>query len=189
MKIVTQKMLQKLNHKDQVRFALHCADQVKDKWKDIPEAVTAVAVTELWLEGKATSEECKLAANAGYAAANAAGYAGSAAGYAGSAASDAGYAGGDAVYAGRYVWSAAVYGCEAANAAGAAGAVGGDAGSAGDDAGYAACDAGYAGSAAGYAGSAAARKEQHRYYLELLNYDQIVEDILITSGDLDERIL
>ena len=63
-KIVSEKELLLLPHKDCVRFALFCAEQVKDSWKDIPECVRAIETTERWLEGKASAEECKVAAYA-----------------------------------------------------------------------------------------------------------------------------
>jgi len=71
-KIVSEKELSLLSHKDCVRFALFCAEQVRDSWKDIPECVAAIETTERWLEGKASAEECKKAAYAAYAAYDAA---------------------------------------------------------------------------------------------------------------------
>ena len=64
-KIVSEKELKLLSHKDIVRFALFCAEQVKDNWKDIPECVRAIETVERWLEGKASAEECR---NTAYAA-------------------------------------------------------------------------------------------------------------------------
>jgi hypothetical protein len=61
MRIIGKRDLGKLNHKMQVCFALFCARQVEKHWKDIPECVEAIRVTELWLEGKATGEECRIA--------------------------------------------------------------------------------------------------------------------------------
>jgi hypothetical protein len=55
---ITVNNLKGLSHKDQVRFALFCANQVKDKWKHIPSSVEAIRLTELWLEGKATTDDC-----------------------------------------------------------------------------------------------------------------------------------
>ena len=75
MKQITQKELLLLSHNFQVRFALFCAYQVEDKWKPFPEAIEAVRMAELWLEWKASSKECEVAAhaaNVAYAAANAA---------------------------------------------------------------------------------------------------------------------
>ena len=58
MERITINNIKGLSHKDQVRFALFCSYQVKYKWKDIPSCVEAIRVTELWLEGKATAQEC-----------------------------------------------------------------------------------------------------------------------------------
>jgi len=107
-KIVSNKELSLLSQQDCVRFALFCAEQVRDSWKGIPECFVAIETTERWLEGKATEEECWKAANAATTAAvraaratyaaNAAyaAYAAYAVAYAASAASSAAY---DAVYA------------------------------------------------------------------------------------------
>ena len=75
METITTSELEKLSHRDQVRFALFCANQVIHL-TDIKEGKVAIEVTERWLEGKATKEECKTATYA-YAAytANAATYA------------------------------------------------------------------------------------------------------------------
>ena len=75
-KKVSDKELELLPHKDMVRFALFCAEQVKDSWKDIPECVVAIETAERWLEGKASAEECRVATHAAHAtAAYAAAYA------------------------------------------------------------------------------------------------------------------
>jgi hypothetical protein len=58
MERITINNLKGLSHKDQVRFALFCAYQIKSKWENIPSSVEAIRLTELWLEGKATVEEC-----------------------------------------------------------------------------------------------------------------------------------
>ena len=58
-----------LSHQDCVRFALFCAEQVKEGWKGIPECVAAIETAERWLKGKATEEECWKAANAATTAA------------------------------------------------------------------------------------------------------------------------
>ena len=68
MRQITSKELLLLSHNFQVRFALFCANQVKDKWKAIPQAVKAIRVTELWFEGKANSEKCRKAASTAYTA-------------------------------------------------------------------------------------------------------------------------
>ena len=75
MKQITSKELRLLSHNFQVRFALFCANQVKEHWETIPQCVEAIRITELWLENKATSEECRIAYRAvdvTYTAANAA---------------------------------------------------------------------------------------------------------------------
>ena len=103
MKEITREDLKPLNHRQKVVFALFCANQVYDKWKNIPEAVKAIEVTEKWLEGKATAKECKAAANAAYAGYAAAVYAAANAAanaaYATNAAAGATYAVAGAVYA------------------------------------------------------------------------------------------
>ena len=53
----------KLSHKDMVQFALFCAKQVIHLI-DIPEVHECIRVVELWLEGKASAEDCERAANA-----------------------------------------------------------------------------------------------------------------------------
>ena len=50
-----------LKHEFQVRFALFCTYQVKDRWDKTPSCIEAVKIVELWLEGKASSEECRAA--------------------------------------------------------------------------------------------------------------------------------
>ena len=57
-KIVSKEELLLLPHKDIVRFALFCAEQVRDGWENIPECVNAINIVERWLEGKVTEEEC-----------------------------------------------------------------------------------------------------------------------------------
>jgi len=68
-KIVSNKELSLLSQQDCVRFALFCAEQVRDSWKGIPECFVAVETAERWLEGKASAEECR---NTAYAATTAA---------------------------------------------------------------------------------------------------------------------
>ena len=68
-KIVSEEELLLLSQQDCVRFALFCAEQVRDSWKGIPECVRAIETTERWLEGKASEEECR---NTAYAATTAA---------------------------------------------------------------------------------------------------------------------
>ena len=60
-----------LKHEFQVRFALFCAYQVKDRWDKTPSCIEAVKIVELWLEGKASDDECRSAGLAAdYAASN-----------------------------------------------------------------------------------------------------------------------
>jgi hypothetical protein len=117
MKTITEEHLKKLSHKMQVYFALFCANQVKENWTNIPERTKAIRVIELWLEGKASSKECEVAAAASASAASAsaayAAYAANAAAYAANAASAASAS---AAYA-AYAANAAAYAAYAANAA------------------------------------------------------------------------
>ena len=70
--LVVQAELLLLTPQDCVRFALFCAEQVRDSWKDIPECVAAINMVERWLKGKAAEEECVNASSAAYDAAYAA---------------------------------------------------------------------------------------------------------------------
>ena len=54
-KRVNIKELELLSHRDMVRFALFCAEQVKEGWRDIPECVSAIETVKRWLEGRATA--------------------------------------------------------------------------------------------------------------------------------------
>ena len=89
MKQITKDDLLKLTHKQQVQFAIFCAEQVfhlnSDKTRD--KARKAIDTAKLWLEGRASQEECRAAAYAAaYAtAAYAAAYAAYAAAYAAAA--------------------------------------------------------------------------------------------------------
>ena len=68
MKPVSDKELELLSHKDIVRFAVFCAEQMRDSWENIPECVVAIETVERWLKGKAAEEECVNAASAASAA-------------------------------------------------------------------------------------------------------------------------
>lgn len=57
-KRISTKALSKLCHKDQVRFALFCADQVRHMYVHGPEAIRCREVLDNWLENKATLDEC-----------------------------------------------------------------------------------------------------------------------------------
>ena len=168
MRRMSQEDLSLLSHNFQVRFALFCAYQVKDKWDKIPECYKAIRVVSLWLEGKASSEECRAAAFAADCNANC--YGGHVAGYVAFAAVDAVHAANCyGSYVAGYVAFAAV------------------------DAVHAAMNAGYAvaftyGTAysidtiaadATYAFSAKILKEQWDFYYELLHFDEIVEKALL----------
>jgi hypothetical protein len=54
--LTINELLQPLPHKMQVRFALHCANDVKQYMKD-ERSIKALHITQLWLEDKATSKE------------------------------------------------------------------------------------------------------------------------------------
>ena len=146
--------LEKLSHNFQVKFALFCAKQViglvKSKNRQICE--NAILITEKWLEGKATAEECKTAA---YAAAN--------------AAADAAYA---AAYAAA---NAAAYAADAADAAANAAAyAAANAAADAANAAYAAADAANAS-----LNKEQSIKEQWDYYNELLFFDKNFEEIVL----------
>ena len=114
MKPVSKKELELLSHKDIVRFALFCAEQVKEGWKGIPECVVAIETVERWLKGKAAEEECVNAAYAVSAAANAV-YAAAYATYATYAAVYAAHAAyADAAHAAVHAANAAYYATSAA---------------------------------------------------------------------------
>jgi hypothetical protein len=106
---ITLSELQKLSHKDQVRFALFCAKSVSHLGSH-HEIQLAIKTVELWLDNKATTEECRAAADAAdYAAAYAvypAAYAAVAAAYATVAAN---YAAADAAYAIGAAANAVIY--------------------------------------------------------------------------------
>ena len=142
--------LELLSHKDIVRFALFCAEQVRDSWKGIPECVVAVETTERWLEGKASAEECRVATRAAYyacaatRAANATTRAATRAAYAAYYAANAAYAASHAAYA------------------------------------YATSSAANAASYAAYAnGKPSLIEAQWHYYQELLHFDDIAEKTLL----------
>ena len=105
MKPVSDKELELLSHKDIVRFAVFCAEQMRDSWENIPECVVAIETVERWLKGKAAEEECVNAAYTASAAANAA-YTAAVAAY------SAAYA--DAAHAAVHATSAAYYATSAA---------------------------------------------------------------------------
>ena len=151
-KKVSDKELLLLPHKDCVRFALFCAEQVRDSWKDIPECVAAIETAERWLEGKATEEECVNAADAAASAANAA-YAASAAAFADAYAYYATYTAAIAAYSASHAARATYAAVHAANAA------------------YAASHAA--------AGKSHLIDAQWNYYLELLHFDDIAEKLLL----------
>jgi hypothetical protein len=116
LKSPTQKDLELLPHKFQVDFAIFCARQVEHLWDKYPACVRAIELAELFLEGKATSEECRVAAYAtAYAAAAAdAAYAAAHAAY---AAAHAAYAAAAAAYAAAHAAAAAAAAYAAAYAA------------------------------------------------------------------------
>jgi len=157
--ITTSSELQKLSHKNQVRFALFCAKAVSHLNPN-HEIQLAIKTVELWLDNKATAEECKKAADAAYAYADAA-YATDYASYAGAHAAYAGAAYADADAASYAAGAAAHAGC-AAHAARAAS--------------YAA--AAYAGAHAAAAKNKAIQA-QREYYDSLLYINENFEKIIL----------
>jgi len=147
---VSEEELKLLSHKDCVKFALFCAEQVKEGWRGISECFVAIETAERWLEGKATEEECRNATHVADAARYAAHYANTTA------------------YDAYYATYAAVYAAYAASAASDA-----------SDAAYAAARAA-AYAAATYAnGKPHLIEAQWEYYLELLHFDDIAEKLLL----------
>jgi hypothetical protein len=71
-KKITEDMLEKLTHKDQVRFALFCVEQVVELGFKSKEILVVVDVLNRFLEGKATKKDCKVVANIAWVAADAA---------------------------------------------------------------------------------------------------------------------
>jgi hypothetical protein len=69
-KQITEELISKLSHKDQVRFALFCANQTREFWYGSNVYETTCKLVELWLEGKATIKECINASNACYGECN-----------------------------------------------------------------------------------------------------------------------
>jgi len=113
-------------HRFYIEYALYCAKYANAKVEPLPEALKAIAIVEAYLLGKATKEDCRVAAaaNAAYAAhathaaSNAAAYAASAAAHAADAAANAAYAAAHAAYAANAAYAAyAAHAAYAANAA------------------------------------------------------------------------
>jgi hypothetical protein len=101
MKQISKEDLEKLNHNKQILFACFCAEQVMHLVKESDKEVClrAIKVAYLFLEGKATKEDCQVAASTAYAsAAFAAAYASASAAFA-AAAAYAAYAASAAAYA------------------------------------------------------------------------------------------
>ena len=177
MKLPSSSDLAKLPDLFQVRYALYAATKVAHLTA-LPEAATCLKVVGDYLDGKATKEDCRVAAtaaadaayvaaNAAYVAANAAANADAAAAYAADAANVAYVAANAAAYV-------------AANAAAYAAAY--VAATAADAAYYAT----HAATAAAYAAAAYSKKTKlglvkdlRRYYEELLNFDAISESYLL----------
>ena len=152
-KKVSKEELELLSHKDCVRFALFCAEQVKDGWKDISKCFVAIETAERWLEGKASAEECRNATHV----ADAARYA---AHYANTTAYDAYYT----AYAAAYAAYAASAASDASDAAAYA---------------YAAARAAHYATATYAAKKSHLIEAQWEYYLELLHFDDIAEKLLL----------
>ena len=124
MKQISKEDLEKLNHNKQILFACFCAEQVMHLVKESDKEVClrAIKVAYLFLEGKATKEDCQAAA---YAAASAATYAAYAAYAASASAASAASAANAAASAAAYAsaaYAAAAYAAYAASAANAAAA-------------------------------------------------------------------
>ena len=167
MTLPTQYELAKLPHLFQVRYALYAATSVSHL-ATLPEVATCLRVIGDYLDGKATKEDCRVAAYAAYGA-----YADAAAAYAYAYAAHAATAAADAAayaaHAATAAADAAAYADAAANAAYYTAA-------------YADADAVHA------AANAAAHSKQakatlvadlRRYYEELLNFDAISEQYLL----------
>ena len=155
MKSPSQQDLSKLPHTLQVYFALFCAKQVAHLVKPKHKVVVdkAIETVELWLDGKATVEECRAAAITAYIA--------TATAYATATATATAYAAAYAAYAAAYAAYAAAYAAYAAAAY------------------YAANAAANAANAAAYTDKQAIVEAQWEYYKELLAFDTIVEDVLL----------
>jgi hypothetical protein len=65
-KEINEELLCELSHKDQIRFALFCANQTREFWYGSNVYENTYKLIELWLEGKATVQECLDAGNACY---------------------------------------------------------------------------------------------------------------------------
>jgi hypothetical protein len=108
--MIDKNMIDKLDHKMQVMFAIFCAKQVIDlvdaSHKEV--CLKAIEAAEGFVEGKVSKEECYAAGYAASAAGYAASAAASAAGYAAGCA--AGYAAGCAAgYAAGYAAASAAF--------------------------------------------------------------------------------
>jgi hypothetical protein len=57
--MLTSHEIRQLSNKDQIRLALFCANQVRSNWGYLRQLVAAFETIELWLEDKATYEECQ----------------------------------------------------------------------------------------------------------------------------------
>jgi hypothetical protein len=110
MESLIQSDLQKLCHHSQIYFAVFCAEQVFHlvKQECQPACRHAIDIAKLFIEGKATKEECKTAANAAADTAYVATAAYATATYA------AAYAAVDAAYAAAAANAAAAYATYAA---------------------------------------------------------------------------
>ena len=114
-------MMRLMSHKQNVMWALACADSVRELVKPEHKVACdkALETAELWLNGKATVEECKVAAAAANTAANAwyaadaAAYAWYAA-YAAANAADAAYAAANTAHFAAAAADATAYAADAA---------------------------------------------------------------------------
>ena len=162
--------IEQLSRKDKVRFALFCAKQAIHLTK-APEAKECIRVIELWLDGKASADDCERAANAATYAANTANTA--------THATHAAHAAANAAHAAHAATAAAYATYAATNTANTA-----------NTATYAVRATAYANAAtaatayaAAYATAAATaadiKQTQMRYLYELINIDSIVEQTLL----------
>ena len=161
-------LLKELPSKLQVEFALYCAKDVQHLAREKDKAIigNAIRVTELWLIGKATADECF---DASYAVSSAA--------YATCAASHAAYAASHAAYAAAYAASHAAYAAHAASHAAYAAYAASNASNAADPA---FSSAAYAAHAASYSVT---------YDKELLKYLNYLKEMIESMPEVERLLL
>ena len=169
--------IDQLSRKDKVRFALFCAKQAIHL-TEAPEAKECIRVIELWLEGKASADDCERAANAYIAYANHAAHAYIAAAHAAHAAAAAAHAA-TAINAAATAARAAAHAATNAAYAAAYATYAATATVYANAATAAATAAIYAATYANTANTADIKQAQMRYLYELINIDSIVEQTLL----------